>query len=242
MHGPGSNVIESNVAEYLGGLSLLPWAHARYLERLKNAGFEPKVIFDIGACVGHWAMHARRLWPDATLVLFDANPAVERVLRKYGDVHIDVLTDTDDKRVTFYADDRSPGLSRTLSCTAEEGTARTGQTLDTIAARRGFPAPDLVKIDVQGAELDVVVGGTIIGSAHSVIIELRESDAKPRAAVEALGFQCTAERFCWTGFDSADCGFTNSRARSFFLNVHDGPDHDEPDTEEPRGVASRFIP
>jgi FkbM family methyltransferase len=219
MHGPGSNVVESNVVEYLGGLSLLPWAHARYLERLKHEGFEPKVIFDIGACVGNWAMHARRLWPDATLVLFDANPAVEGVLCRYGDVHIDVLTESDDKRVTFYIDSRSPGLSRTLSRTLNDTTeaARTGQTLDTIVARRGFPAPDLVKIDVQGAELDVVVGGAVtIGSAHLVIVELRESDAETRAAVEALGFRCTAERFCSTGSDSADYGFTTTPAGHFF--------------------------
>ena len=30
-----------------------------------ESGFEPAVIYDIGACVLHWTQEAKKLWPDA---------------------------------------------------------------------------------------------------------------------------------------------------------------------------------
>ena len=47
----------------------MPYNHKLYLAGLKAKGFEPKVIYDIGACVLHWTKVAQRLWPDARIIL-----------------------------------------------------------------------------------------------------------------------------------------------------------------------------
>ena len=55
---------------------MLPKDHVAYLETLKSQGFEPKVIYDIGASTLHWTTHAKRIWPTADIILFEANPFV----------------------------------------------------------------------------------------------------------------------------------------------------------------------
>lgn len=52
----------------------IPEAHENYLVHLKQSGFEPKVIYDIGCCVLHGTRIARRLWPDAAIFVFNAFP------------------------------------------------------------------------------------------------------------------------------------------------------------------------
>src|SRR4051794_32144621 len=57
----------------IGGQRMLPVSHVDYLKRLKAShGFEPAVVFDIGACVLHWTNEAQRIWPDARFVAFEA--------------------------------------------------------------------------------------------------------------------------------------------------------------------------
>jgi hypothetical protein len=48
----------------------IPVNHQKYLMELKQNGFEPKVIYDIGSCVLHWTQAARKLWPNATYIFF----------------------------------------------------------------------------------------------------------------------------------------------------------------------------
>ena len=63
------------VFQHLRNLSLndsLPVNHFNYLKKLKESGFEPKVIYDIGSCVLHWTNKAKQLWPNAKYILFDA--------------------------------------------------------------------------------------------------------------------------------------------------------------------------
>ncbi len=46
-------------------------------------------------------------------------------------------------------------------------------TLDEIAVRSGFPKPDLLVVDVQGAELLVLKGGlSVLAAAKAVIVEV----------------------------------------------------------------------
>ena len=66
-------------------LSELPFPtdHIAYLKRLKEDGFEPKVIYDIGSCVLNWTNAAKEVWPDATFVLFDAFSEAEFLYEGY---------------------------------------------------------------------------------------------------------------------------------------------------------------
>jgi len=191
--------------------------YVTYLKHLKDSGFEPKVIYDIGALVCHFADVAKELWPDAKIVLFDALEKCETyfVQSGYTDYHIGVLTDSDDKQVSFYKSDVHPGGSSYyqevgnwlshIHFREETAEEKTGMTLDTVVSRKSFPPPDLVKLDVQGCEKDIIQGGQkTIESAKVLLVEMQHAkynDGAPMVTetlpfIESLGFTCVAPKFC----------------------------------------------
>ena len=85
----------------LSNQQLIPTDHVNYLIKLKNDGFEPKVIYDIGSCVLHWTKIAKKLWPNAKIILFDAFQPAEFLYSGY-DYHIGVLSNVDNNIVKFY--------------------------------------------------------------------------------------------------------------------------------------------
>lgn len=71
------------------------------------------------------------------------------------------------------------------------------------------------KIDVQGAELDIIKGGlSTIKNAKHMIVEMQHTDYNAGAPkvdvtlpfIESLGFKCVARRFAAAEVD-ADYGF-----------------------------------
>lgn len=88
--------------------------------------------------------------------------------------------------------------------------------LDTVVAERGFPLPDLVKIDVQGSEKDVVEGGIkTLSQAQRLIIEMQKVPYNENAPLvtetlpyieTVLNTKCIDPLFCDNGPDG-DYGF-----------------------------------
>lgn len=203
----------------------MPSDHKAYLVKLKNKGFEPNVIYDIGACVLHWTSVAKELWPNAEYIVFDALPKAKAIYESENFKHyVGVLGDEDGKQVSFYQNYRFPtGSSYYREIGHDNGslfpdnTARTYnmKTLDTIVREMGFPPPDLIKIDVQGAEKDVIFGAqTTLKSVQHLIVEMQHTEYNlnaPKANetlpyIESFGFKCVAPMFCNNGPD-ADYGF-----------------------------------
>ena len=203
----------------------MPPDHAAYLWRLKRGGFEPKVIYDIGACVRQWTDLAKTIWPDAVFVLFDAFDKAAFLYAGYPH-HLGVLSDEDGKTVNFFENPYFPAGNsyyRELPLPSGEQVfppdryrvCRTSK-LDTVVAAKGFPAPDFVKIDVQGSEMDVIRGGMrTLSSAQHLIVELQHSQYNERAPLadaswpeieQLLGVRCVAPLFCNNGSDG-DYGF-----------------------------------
>lgn len=99
--------MQTDIQQFLQALSaqsMLPPAQKDYLQQLKHRGFDPKVIYDIGACVLHWTHEAQRLWPDATYVLFDAFEPAQFLYQGYLS-HDGCLSDVDGRVVRFYQND-----------------------------------------------------------------------------------------------------------------------------------------
>jgi len=84
--------------------------------------------------------------------------------------------------------------------------------LDDIVRQKGFPKPDLVKIDVQGAEIDVLRGGKkTLRSCNHLIIELQHiqynegaylCDESIKIIEEEFNFKLINPRFCDNGPDA----------------------------------------
>jgi FkbM family methyltransferase len=182
---------------------LLPAAHANYL---KSMNISPKVIYDIGACVQHWTRKAKEVWPDATYYLLDAAQSVQQFLKR--DNHaISVLSDVDGKLVDFYEDPNNPGgnsyyRETTGAFTEAHKSKRMTMTLDTIAKQNNWQKPDLIKIDVQGAEIDVLMGAVeTLSQCKDIILEAQHVDYNEGAPkfeevktyLESIGFALKAE-------------------------------------------------
>jgi FkbM family methyltransferase len=182
---------------------LLPVQHAEYL---KIMDISPKVIYDIGACVQHWTRKAKEVWPEATYYLLDAAQSVQPFIR--DDNHaIAVLSNVDGKLVDFYEDPNNPGgnsyyKETTGAFTDAHKSKRMTMTLDTIAKQNNWQKPDLIKIDVQGAEVDVLKGAAeTLSQCKDIILEAQHVDynegapkfEEVKSYLESIGFTLKAE-------------------------------------------------
>jgi hypothetical protein len=220
-----------NLQNYLRKLSnhdCIPMNHKLYLMKLKESGFEPKVIYDIGSCVLHWTKFAKILWPDAKFILFDAfAPAEFLYIEENYDYNIGVLSNRDNSVVKFYQNDLLPGGNsyyREIGCDNGKYFPEdiylelVTKKLDTVVKEMGFPLPDFVKIDVQGAEIDIIQGGLeTLSHAQRMIVELQHIEYNQGAFVaneslpiiESLGWNCDAPLFQNNGPDG-DYSFVKS--------------------------------
>lgn len=136
-------------------------------------------ILDIGANDGWWYRHTVNTYPQAEFVLIEANPYNEPALQRLGvKYHIACLSDQI-KQVDFFITVDNPtstGASYYLENTDnfnQDNTRAmelTTTTLDTLFPSEVF---DFIKMDVQGAEVDIINGGKqLISKASRVLLEV----------------------------------------------------------------------
>ena len=197
-------------------IDMLPDAHADYLHKMEC---KPNVVYDIGACVGHWTREAKRAWPESKIYMFDAADSVDKYLKQYAEefqtgYNIGVLTDRDGKEITFYQDDENPGgnsyyKETTGAFTDAHARKLKGYTLDTIREYNNWPLPDLIKMDVQGAEVDILKGATeTLKQVNDVILEAQNvnyNEGAPKVDeviefMDKIGFKLVSN-FCQGGVD-----------------------------------------
>lgn len=152
-------------------------------EYLKKMDINPKVVYDIGACVMHWTNVADKIWPTAEYYMFDAVEELEFLYReskhKY---YCGVLTDTDNKPIKFYKDvanasGNSYYKENTIHYNETHAVPMIGSTLDTVVAKNNWPLPDLIKLDVQGAELDILKGAkNTLQNCKDIILEAQHEN------------------------------------------------------------------
>ena len=213
----------------LHNIDYLPINHVQFLLKLKNEwNFKPKIIYDIGSCVLHWTHHAEIIWPDAEIVLFEAFEPSKIFYEKYK-YNIGVLSNEDNKIVKFYQNDLHPGgnsyyreLMHNIFPENKYILKKTA-TLDTIVTINKFPYPDLIKIDVQGAELDIIKGAkSILENTKILIIEMQHvnyNEGAPDVTItkpylESLGWICIGDKFTNNTVDADYC-FINKK----FINI-----------------------
>jgi FkbM family methyltransferase len=153
-------------------------------------------VFDVGANVGFTAVLAARLVTHVGAVdCFEPLPGNARQiqhnasLNQFGHIRVhQVALGKEDSEAEF-ALSASPTWGRlaTAGYTPEKvGTTRVPvRRLDSLVAESGLPAPDLIKMDVEGAEADVLAGAThLLATARPVL--LIETHGTNQAVVDAL--------------------------------------------------------
>jgi FkbM family methyltransferase len=185
--------------------------------------FTPQVIYDIGACVLHWTRHAKKTWKKAQVIAFEAMDETKFLYEKENLLHFNaVLSDSDNKEVNFYQNlewfggnsyyKENEELNQFASEIFNESHIVKKKThkLDTLVKTNNFPLPDLIKIDVQGAELDVLKGaGETLKHCKHIIVELQHDEYNKGAPhytevvdyLASQGFKLIAEKFVKTAHD-----------------------------------------
>ena len=146
------------------------------LNGLRQRGYSPKIIYDIGAANGVWARLALDVFPEAHLVCFE--PLIERV------ASLKQLESEYQGRVRFInfgvgdADiELQIGVSETLfdssfAYSAENNRNVPVRTLETLLSTESIGLPSFIKIDVQGFEARVINGGkSAFSHADLVLME-----------------------------------------------------------------------
>lgn len=179
-----STNIEKNIDDVYSH-DMLPKSFVDYME---NMNISPKVIYDIGSSVLHWESHATRIWPDAKVYLFEANTDVKKLYNRLGKTYyLGILSDIDNKVVKFYKNPMNLGgnsyyKENTIHYNETFASFERTLTLDTIVSQNNWPLPDLIKIDVQGAELDILIGSPkCLQHCSDIILECQHVDYNQNA-------------------------------------------------------------
>jgi FkbM family methyltransferase len=145
------------------------------LARLRKQGLVIKTVYDIGAHQGAWTREMQQILPGAEFFLFEANGVHAESLKSTGARYFTVVLSSEEKPVEFFEEGTS-GDSYLRELTeryaAVRPTVRRAETLDSMIDHHALPLPDLMKVDVQGAELDILRGGErALSHANLVLLE-----------------------------------------------------------------------
>jgi len=119
-------------------------------------------VLDIGAYEGEWTAAARQYFPDANYILVEPLPEKANDLRnQYPSARVEeaVLSSKIAQTVTFHNHETGSSIYRENVNIDIPTTERTTMTLDTLLSS-GSVSPFLLKLDVQGAEIDVLEGAS----------------------------------------------------------------------------------
>lgn len=160
-----------------------------FLPLIKAAGFNPMSILDIGAHNGSFTLSMSEIWPDAKIMMIEANKEHEESLRQICSNNNKLsykiaLVGKDASSRKFYKTKIDNNYSSTGNSMYKENTeyySKDNTIVEIIKSVRlddlcdkGF---DLVKIDVQGAELEVLMGGeSTIKVAKAIICEVSSGE------------------------------------------------------------------
>lgn len=150
--------------------------HRKRLEYYRKVNINFNKVLDIGAYEGEWTKTFKYYYPTADVLMIEANTEKESVLKEIGNYKIAVLGKTDDEEVNYYkclnGVPTGNGIYPENTDYKFEPEKRKAITLSTLlGSDEGF---DLIKMDVQGAERDIIQGSLpIMANTKFLLLELQ---------------------------------------------------------------------
>ena len=150
------------------------------LENLRRARFHPRRIIDAGAFRGDWTRLALGVFPEAQVLMIEPQTMHREALAALTAAHPGVklrhaLLGAAPRKVRFLVEGTnsrvlSPNWEPPAGSQIEEHQV---ETLADIVAQEGFADCDLLKLDLQGHELDALSGaGALFGRCEVIIVEV----------------------------------------------------------------------
>ncbi len=215
---PGGGTVRLRWDEWLGRHYLLHGSafDPVELELVRASVRSGSWAIDAGANVGVYTITAALAGARVLAVEADADyvPRLRDNLARNriadADVVVAAAGDADGEVELNVADDRSFSSIKQVESYAASGLTRTVplRRLDTLWAERGEPDVSFVKIDVEGAEVDVLRGASRLldRCRPALIVEVRPGSTEPevRRLLEPLGYRDVTP----SGFDAANRAYT----------------------------------
>ena len=149
------------------------------LESLRAAGFRPRQIIDAGAFQGEWTRLALEVFPKSEVLMIEPQTTHRDALAALTAAHPGVklrhaLLGAKPQTVRFLIEGTNsrviPGHWEPPAGSRIE--ERQMETLADIAVKEGFTGCDLLKLDLQGHELEALSGaGSLLGRCEVIMTE-----------------------------------------------------------------------
>lgn len=141
--------------------------------------FTPQRVLDIGANIGSWYSTCREIFPESYIFSIEANEECEPSLKNTNPNYLIRLLTKENKIYPFYT---SNVISGTGNSIYKELTPYFNEQNTKVLQKQGYPLDevfdknekfDLIKMDVQGAELDIIRGGIkLCKKAKGILLEV----------------------------------------------------------------------
>jgi FkbM family methyltransferase len=144
--------------------------------RLATWGYRPAAIIDVGAYRGQWSLKARRIFGTIPTLMIEAQEGLLSNLEEIAASNENLLVThallgaRDGQLVRFFEMGTGSSMFPETSNAPRTADRQLTQSLDQVVARRlGAVTNCFMKIDVQGAELEVLAGGHSVLSGCSLV-------------------------------------------------------------------------
>lgn len=170
-------IIPESLKQFIKSSSGAPDQRSSFI-RLKNLGFDPKTIIDIGAYEGNWTLEIHSLFPMASIMLIEGQENKKKVLlekmKSLPNATVCIaLLGSEAKEVEFNVYETASSVFKEDNQTGAKTEKVKLQLLDNLTENTQFGHPDLIKLDTQGYEQEILKGGKqTLANAQAVLIEV----------------------------------------------------------------------
>lgn len=150
---------------------------------IRQNGYTPTHVFDIGAYHGHWTYSTLSIFPDAKYVMIEANDHQQlNSFKGYTNVHVlhEILNDKTTDVIWHKMGTTGDSLFKEQTCLSNQFAPipRTSITLNECISKYALDLSTMtnifIKIDCQGAEISILKGAAdVLAKTDFILLEIQ---------------------------------------------------------------------